>query len=95
MGLDPSQVGEGKVMESATLGCAHCSVVVIVNPLRTRERAHCFQCNRYICDACEAERKLNPDYVHMPMKKIVDLVATGKATAVQLGVRPLLIPKSE
>lgn len=50
MGLDPLQVGEGKLMESGTLTCAHCNAIVILNSLRTRERGHCRKCNAYICD---------------------------------------------
>ena len=95
MGLEPSLVGEGKVMEADTMMCAHCNRPVIMNPLRTRERAYCMSCGgAYICDLCNAER-LKPDYQHLPFRQIVDLVATGKATAVRLGVRPLLIPTSK
>jgi hypothetical protein len=91
MGLEPSLVGEGKVMEADTLFCAHCNAPVILNPLRTRARAYCMACaGRYICDLCNAER-LRPDYKHLPFREIVDLVATGEATAVRLGVRPLLV----
>jgi hypothetical protein len=45
----------------------------------------------YICDLCDDERR-KPDYVHMPFSKIVDLVASGEATVVSLGVRPILVP---
>lgn len=92
MGYDPTLVGEGKLLEAAMMNCAHCNLPVIKNPLRTRERAHCMECaGAYICDGCDARRR-EPDYVHLPFKKIVDLVATGKATAVSLGVRPVLTP---
>lgn len=92
MGLEPSLVGEGKMMEADTLMCAHCNSPVIINPLRTRERAYCMECGgKYICDLCNAAR-LRPDYQHLPFRQIVDLVATGEATAVTLGVRPLLVP---
>jgi len=92
MGLDPSLVGEGKMMEADTLFCAHCNTPVIINPLRTRARAHCMACSgAYICDLCDGERR-RPDYQHLPFRQIVDLVATGEATPVRLGVRPLLVP---
>ena len=95
MGLEPSLVGEGKVMEAATMMCAHCNRPHIKNPLRTRERAYCMACGgAYICDLCNIER-LKPDYRHLPFRQIVDLVATGEATAVRLGSRPLLIPTSK
>jgi len=92
MGYDPSRVSEGKLFEAATIMCAHCQQIAIKNPLRDRERAYCMQCGgAYICDQCDARRR-EPDYVHMSFKQIVDLVASGKATCVSLGVRPLLIP---
>lgn len=77
LGYHPTQVAEGKVFEAATLTCNHCNRTVIKNPLRVRERAHCFECNRYICDWCDAQRS-QPDYVHMPLQKVADLVASGK-----------------
>ena len=57
MGLDPLQVGEGKIMEAGTATCCHCNAVVILNPLRVRERGHCRKCDAYICDnpACHVE----------------------------------------
>ena len=57
MGLDPKLMGEGKLMEAATLTCNHCFSVSIRNPLRTRERGHCRKCDSYICDnpACHVE----------------------------------------
>jgi hypothetical protein len=95
MGYEPSQVGEGRLFEAATLMCHHCHQIAIKNPLRQRERAFCMACGgAYICDLCDAERR-KPDYVHMPFRKIVDLVASGKATLVSLGIRPLLIPTAE
>jgi len=72
LGLDPKLVGEGKLMEAATLTCGHCRSVVIVNPLRTRERAHCFKCNSYICDGCKAVGKCRP------FTQVVDDVMDGK-----------------
>lgn len=70
-GLDPSQCGEGKMLEAASLTCSHCKVAVVKNPLRTRERAYCPKCDHYICDLCEAQR-LAPDYNHAPFEKIVE-----------------------
>jgi len=92
LGYEPSQVREGALFEAATMQCVHCQRIVVKNPLRDRERSFCMQCGgAYICDLCDDDRR-KPDYEHMPFKKIVDLVATGKATLVSLGVRPLLIP---
>lgn len=82
LGYHPEQVAEGKVFEAATLTCNHCQRTLIKNPLRVRERAHCFECARYICDWCDAERR-KPDYTHMPMQKVVDLVTSGKYEMIQ------------
>lgn len=92
MGYEPSLVGEGKLLEAATLTCAHCNGIAIKNPLRARERYCCMSCGgRYICDQCNAER-LRPDYKHLPFRKIVELVGSGQATALSLGTHPVLVP---
>jgi hypothetical protein len=59
-------VGSGQMFESATITCSHCNRVVILNPLRTRERGYCAKCDHYICDspAC------NLDCV--PFAKVLD-----------------------
>lgn len=49
-------VREGQVFESSILTCSHCQTGMIVNPLRTRDRAYCRGCDHYICDVCEAIR---------------------------------------
>jgi len=33
--------------------------MVIINPLRNRERGYCSGCDRYICDNCTEIRSLN------------------------------------
>jgi hypothetical protein len=38
--------------EADTMQCAHCRVTVVLNPERTRERALCHGCDRYLCDPC-------------------------------------------
>lgn len=53
--LGVPHVPEGKVGEYKTKSCAHCGTVVMINPLRTRERASCRKCgNKYVCDLCAA-----------------------------------------
>lgn len=48
-------VGAGKgVFEAPTYTCSHCCRVVVLNPLRNRDRAWCWSCDRYICDWCGA-----------------------------------------
>ena len=47
-------VAEGSLYESATITCAHCNGVWVLNPDRTRPRSYCRRCDRYICDGCAA-----------------------------------------
>lgn len=77
MGLDPKAVGEGSVYEAPTLGCPHCGSHVILNPQRSRERANCSYCNRYICDGCALAMK-DPSYVHHTAMELAELVASGR-----------------
>src|SRR5690242_19633117 len=42
-------VAPGEVVEMAALTCSHCSVVVVLNPQRTRERKWCRRCGGYLC----------------------------------------------
>jgi predicted RNA-binding Zn-ribbon protein involved in translation (DUF1610 family) len=63
--------GEGKLFETKTNHCNHCGRVVIINPLRTRDRAYCQKCLKYICDDCGLEIKL-PDYNHITYKERLD-----------------------
>ena len=41
--------------EADTYTCTHCSAVVILNPLRKRDRYKCSGCNHHICDGCAAD----------------------------------------
>ena len=92
LGYDPSQVKEGALFEGPTLGCPHCGSCVVLNPLRTRERAHCLSCNMYICDGCDYVRN-QPDYVHRTIAQIKELVGSGKYELAGTMQQPLLIPK--
>lgn len=51
-----SAIGPGTLVERATCTCSHCQRVVVVNPLRTRERGYCPKCDHYLCDQCEIAR---------------------------------------
>lgn len=77
LGMDPAMVKEGRLLEAATLTCAHCKTAAMKNPLRTRERASCGKCGyHYICDNCAVAMRL-PDYTHAPYEKIVEDAAKG------------------
>jgi hypothetical protein len=46
-------VGANKgVFEAPTYTCSHCQKVVVLNPLRNRDRAWCRHCDQYLCDPC-------------------------------------------
>ncbi len=47
----PPRSGQG-LFEAPTYTCSHCQKVVIINPLRNRERSWCRKCDHYICDPC-------------------------------------------
>jgi ribosomal protein S27AE len=63
--------GEGSYFEAKTNHCSHCGTVVILNPLRTRERTYCSKCNKYVCDNCGISMKLS-DYVHKTYKQSLE-----------------------
>ncbi len=76
-GYQPEMAKEGKVFEVKTLCCAHCKTHVIPHPERT-ERASCQKCGgHYICDVCEFYSR-QPDYVHTPFEKKMDLTLAGQ-----------------
>jgi hypothetical protein len=50
---DGLPVGAGRgLFETPTYTCSHCMHVVVMNPLRTRDREYCRGCDSYICDGC-------------------------------------------
>lgn len=51
----PLGAGRG-LFEAPTFTCSHCTRVVVLNPLRTRDRGYCGKCDHYVCDQCEAAR---------------------------------------
>jgi len=51
-------VGAGRgLFEAPTITCSHCQTVLVINPLRNREREYCRKCDHYICDGCGAAIK--------------------------------------
>lgn len=71
-GLGGFPVGKGQLFQADTYTCSHCCRVVILNPLRTRDRAYCAKCDRYICDTCGAAMAVTGECV--PFAKIVEEV---------------------
>lgn len=48
--------GGSNLFEADTYTCSHCNTVVVMNPLRKRERYKCSGCSHHICDPCSAQR---------------------------------------
>jgi hypothetical protein len=84
--LPPQLLREGKMLELATLTCSHCKTVQIKNPLRTRERAHCPECDHYICDLCGIAYRQTS--VCRPWAQVVEDVQSGR-TPVPVLARPV------
>ena len=67
-------VPQSQVMEMATVTCAHCNRVVVLNPERTRPRGFCVKCNHYICDEpgcgleCRPFKQFIDDYLEAASK---------------------------
>ena len=47
----PPEAANG-MYEADIIVCNHCPRVLILNPLRQRERGWCSYCDRYLCDNC-------------------------------------------
>jgi hypothetical protein len=91
-GYDPSHCGEGKVLEAATLTCAHCKMAFVKNPLRTRDREYCKKCDHYICDFCGLERA-QPGYSHLQFEHKAELIVSAAVHGETIG-SPLVAPVS-
>lgn len=66
-------VGAGRgLFEAPTYTCSHCQRIVVLNPLRNRERAWCKKCDHYICDGCGTT--LAQSGICRPFKQIMDEV---------------------
>lgn len=76
LGFLPEEVEEGAIFECATITCKHCAQSWNKNPRRIRARGWCKQCDRYICDSCEAEAA-KADYVHRCKDEILDAAMTS------------------
>lgn len=60
--------GAKRYFEADTYTCTHCSVVVVMNPVRKRERYKCKGCNHHICDPCAADMAAGAQCVTMEQK---------------------------
>lgn len=78
-------------VREATMSCRHCRTVVVINPLRTRERSFCRRCNAYLCDRCKAV-SLAPNYIHRTAIDLADLISSGNWQLIGSPSSPILIP---
>ena len=64
--LNDNRASGGGVSELPTITCCHCQRIVVLNPLRTRERGYCRKCDHYVCDdpACNLDCR--------PFKAMID-----------------------
>jgi hypothetical protein len=53
----PPGAGTG-MFEAPIVTCVHCQQMVIINPLRNRQRGWCGKCAHYLCDKCSLNQKL-------------------------------------
>lgn len=81
----PMGAGRG-LFEAPTITCSHCQRVVIMNPLRTRDRAYCAKCDRYLCDECGAA--LAASGVCRPFTQIIEEVQEQAATGEPRSINP-------
>jgi hypothetical protein len=47
--------GVARYIEADTYTCSHCQRIVVMNPMRKRERYKCNGCSKHICDECAAK----------------------------------------
>jgi ribosomal protein S27AE len=67
----------GTMLETATKNCSNCQAMVILNPLRTRDRFYCQKCDDYHCDRCALITKLTG--ICKPFAQVIDEVLAGAA----------------
>ena len=53
--VNDNRANGGGLAENATYTCSHCQRIVVINPLRTRERGYCRTCDHYVCDLCTGQ----------------------------------------
>lgn len=90
--LEDNRMSGGPFKEMATMTCAHCSVAVIPNPNRTRARAYCSLCDRFICDGCHAA-STEATYQHRSFEQITDMIRSGNWEIFGSPHSPSLVPK--
>jgi DNA-directed RNA polymerase subunit RPC12/RpoP len=80
--------GTPRHFEADTYTCTHCSAVVVLNPLRKRERYRCSGCSHHICDPCAAKAVAGEQCKTMQQKYEEHLAAVERRTAAGLVLPP-------
>lgn len=75
----------GEKFETATYQCPHCSVTVIMNADRKRDRNVCRKCMAIVCDRASCILECQP------FDKITDLILAGRAVSLD-PVTNLILP---
>lgn len=65
----PPNRGRG-MFEAPIMKCMHCQAMIIINPLRNRQRGWCGKCSAYICDKCTLNMKLGLEC--KPYTKVIE-----------------------
>ncbi len=78
-GEDTLPPGSGHGMfETSTVSCSHCQAMVILNPLRNRQRGWCGRCGHYVCDRCAGLLKIG-----VPCKPFAQIIEEVLEAAIQ------------
>jgi len=80
--------GTPRHLEADTYTCSHCQFVVVMHPLRVRERYKCKGCNHHICDGCAA--KMFEGAQCKTMTQVIDEHLEREAR--QIPDSPILLP---
>jgi len=65
----PPARGRG-MFQAPVMKCIHCQAMIIINPLRNRQRESCPKCRAYICDKCALNMKLGLEC--KPYTKVIE-----------------------
>ena len=68
--------GDGKIVESDTVTCAHCQVVTFVSLAGPESTGWCLKCSKHICGPCADKGTCRPfeKWLESEEKKITDAI---------------------
>ena len=74
----PHNMGRSN-FEADVVKCWHCQIMIMLNPLRQRERHMCYGCGRYICDNCNLAYKVSG--ICKPFLKVIEEIQEAAVKA--------------